>query len=323
LVPAEGRIRFDPDPDPLRWIEDWVGSTALAGLVKSFGGGGFEGLAPDQRLARLEGFSERWDFRAGRERNLVADIDFGPERAAEILAAATDLGLRGINDPRRRRYDLVVILGGLLRACLGRPLKAASLIEAGTIETPRVVALGGFRPLRGDELELAARMLDDAVADEYEGIGAGLRAAFDLGEPSASRGCHSDTLGVSWAVDDYEGGDGPAVHLAAVPSSEPGVRRANTPDGYEWLAAESGWLGEGSSVLIITTDIYRPYQYADALRLLSLPHGIEVDLVGTPPGEVEPRLARELLPHSYLQEMRSTIRSLRLLREAALAVARD
>lgn len=319
---AEGRVRFDPDPDPLRWIEDWVGSPALAGMVEAFGGAGFEGLAPDRRLACLERFSERWDFRAGRERNLVADVDFGPERAAAILAAATDLGLRGVNDPRRRRYDLVVILGGLLRACLGRPLEAASLIEAGTIAAPRVVALGGFRPLRGDELELAARMLDDAVADEYEGMGAGLRAAFDLGEPSASRSHRSDTLGAAWAVDDYENGDGPAVHLVAVPSSEPGVRRANTTDGYEWLAAESGWLGEGSSVLIVTTDIYRPYQYADALRLLGLPHGIEVDLVGAPPGHLEPRLARELLPHSYLQEMRSTIRSLRRLRQAALAAAR-
>jgi hypothetical protein len=318
-VTVEARVDFDPDPDPLAWIEAWVGSPELAAMVEAFGGADLDGVSAEERLARLEEFSERWDYRAGRERNLVADIDFGPERAAEIVAAAAGLGLRGVNDPRRRSYDLVVILGGLLRACLGRPLKAASLIEAGTIETPRVVALGGFRTLRGDELELAARMLDRPVADEYEGMGAGLRAAFDLGAPSASRGERSDTLGAAWAVDDYEGGDGPEVHLVAVPSSRPGERRANTPDGYEWLAAESGWLREGSAVLIVTTDIYRPYQYADALRLLGLPHGVEVDVVGSPPGEVEPRLARELLPHSYLQEMRSTIRSLRRLREAVLA----
>lgn len=318
---VSGPLRFDPDPDPLRWIEAWIGSPALARMVSAFGGDWFERLGPDERLAALEEFSARWDFRAGRERNLVDDVDFGPELAAGILDAAAELGLRGANEPRRRGYDLVVILGGLLRACLGRPLQAAGLIGAGTIETPRVVALGGFRPLRGDELELAVRILDHEVADEYEGMAAGLRAAFGLADPVASRGERSETVGASWAVDEYRAAGGPSVHLVAVPSSDPGVRRANTPDGYEWLAAESGWLGPGSSVLIVTTDIYRPYQYADALRLLGIPHGVAVDLVAAPPGELDARLARDLLPHSYLQEMRSTIRSLRLLRQAALAAA--
>ncbi len=93
------------------------------------------------------------------------------------------------------------------------------------------------------------------------------------------------------------------VRVVAAPSSEPGVRRANTPDTYAWLAGESGWVGRGDSVLLVTTDIYRPFQHADAIRMLTLPHGIDVDLVGVQPGGVRhERLAQTFEAHNYLQE---------------------
>lgn len=298
--------------DPLAWIDAWARAPALARLLASFGG------AVDSRdlgawLEHLEDFSRRWDFRGGQERNLVAAREFSPEVTDTVRAAATELGLRGTTKPRRRHYEQVVILGGLVRACLSRPRHAAELLTAGTITTNRVIALGGYRKLQGDEEMLVVDLLDASVTDEYHAMRAGVEAAFGLSVPLATRGKHSDTLGASWAVSDYTALNGTPIHVVAAPSSEPGVRRANTPDTYAWLATQSGWLHRGDALLLITTDIYAPYQGADAVRLLTLPHGVEVDVVGIEPGGVDPRLAQPFAAHNYLQELRSTIRSLHLL----------
>lgn len=300
-------------------IEAWARSPALARVVAAFGGAPDTGQDLGAWLEQLEAFSERWDFRAGRERNLVGSPDLAPEVSEIVMKAADELGLRGTNEPPRTHYDQLVILGGLVRACLARPRHAADLVTRGAITVDRIVALGGFRVLRGDEEELVAELLDTTVDDEYHAMRAGVEAAFALGAPTQERGEESDVLGASWAVTDYTTVHGTPVHVVAAPSSEPGARRANTPDTYAWLATESGWLRRGDALLIVTTDIYAPYQHADAVRMLTVPHGVEVDAVGIEPGGVDPRLAQPFKPHNYLQEIRSTIRSLRLLHQALAA----
>lgn len=162
-----GQTTLSPHGDPRAWVDAWAGSDALARVVAAWGGEPVGGRDLAAWLAYLEDFSQRWDFRGGRERNLVEDPDLSPELAELVVAATGELGMRGTTAPARRRYDQVVILGGLVRACLARPRHAASLLAAGTITADRVIALGGFRVLRGDEETLVTELLDASVTDEY------------------------------------------------------------------------------------------------------------------------------------------------------------
>jgi hypothetical protein len=68
--------------------------------------------------------------------------------------------------------------------------------------------------------------------------------------------------------------------------------------------------------LVITNTIYVPYQGAEALRMLGLPLGLEVEVVGVPTGLVDQRLQQTFGARHYLQELRSSIRAFRRLLEA-------
>ncbi len=106
---------------------------------------------------------------------------------------------------------------------------------------------------------------------------------------------------------EYTTGASLPVAVVAAPSSEPEVRRTNTGDSYEWFATEFAGLRPGQRLLLVTSDIYVPYQHADALRVLGLPHEVRVETMGIQPGEVDPRLSQVFSADAYLQEVRSTI----------------
>jgi len=313
LAPTQSLPPDSRDLEPA--IEAWTQAPTLARLVKEFGG---EMPSSDVELASrlewLEDFSARWDYRAGVERNQVAELDLSPDAQVVTMQAAHALGLVGTSAPANKRYDHILILGGLVRACFARPLQAARLMSEKSVEARSITALGGYRPLRGDELELAKLVSDREVADEFDAMDAGMRAAFHLGDPIKERGESSDEVGVSWRVREYGAllvtTAETTVRVVAAPSSEPGVRRANTADTYAWFAAELAHLRAEERILIITSDIYLPFQHADALRMLAIPYAVEVDAVGIQPGDLDRRLSQTFAPHNYLQEIRSTIRSL-------------
>ena len=241
-----------------------------------------------------------------------------PPAAIEVVARAVPaLGLVGASSPAAARYDHVLILGGLVRGCLTRPSYAHDLIERKAITAMSITALAAFRSLKGDELELSERFGLAGVEDEFDAMDAGVRGAFSLdAATSQNRGEHSDVLGASWWVRTYGVPGHAPIRVVAAPSSAPGERRANTADAYEWFASKLGDVHVGQRVLVVTTDIYLPYQHADALRMLALPHGVEVDAVGIRPGDIDPRLQKLFGPPDYLQELRSTIRALRALNTA-------
>jgi hypothetical protein len=298
-------------------IDDWAGSDALRVLVEEFGG-----EIPDRDLPQLlewlEEFSaQHWNFRKERgERNDVSPPQLSLLTEKVIKAATKALGLVEGGGWRKGRYDHVLILGGKARACLSRPLFAAQLIAEEQFEVGTVTALGGFRRLDPEETALVERIEGATLGDEFAAMDAGVRRAFELADPSSERGEDSDVLGASWQVHEYETAAGLSVNVIAAPSSRPGDRRANTPDTLAWFATEFAKLKQGQRVLVVTTDIYQPFQHADALRLLALPFGVDVDTIGMVPGKVDHRLTHNFEPHNYLQETRSTIRSLRLLHAA-------
>lgn len=284
----------------------------MRSLVTAFGGGDelFEGDV-NTRLERLDEFSERWDTRRGAERNLAAQLDLTDDQDELVLAAATALGLVDPRPPLRSDYDHVFVLGGLVRACVVRPAHAAGLIRSGAVRTSGVTALGGHRPFRGDEQELASKAGLPGVTEEYEALDAGIRRAFDLGAPTSEEGEASDLPGGTWSVRSYTDSTGLLVRVAAAPSSTPAQRRADTADTYQWFARNLAKLEPGQALLAVTTAIYVPAQQAAALRMLALPFGVEVETVGVTPGDVIPALAQTFTASNYLQEIRSAIRGYR------------
>ena len=163
---------------------------------------------------------------------------------------------------------------------------------------------------------MARAMIGADISDELHAMDAGVRNAFGLAAPVQSEGRVSETVGAGWAHLEYRSANGLPVDVVAAPSSEPGSPSRQYPDTYRWLASDSGLLHENDAVLVVTTDIYRPFQGADALRMLRLPLNVHVDIVGITAGEVDHRLAQRFEPHSYVQELRSTILALGSLKSA-------
>lgn len=305
------------DKDLRSGIEAWTLSDPMRALVEAFDGDwdtltrSADGLAG--RLSALDVFSDRWDTRQGRERNLAPELPMSGGQAELVMAAAEALGLREVRPPRHREYDHVLMLGGLIRACLTRPEHAARLIRDGVVQAGAVTALGGHRPFDGDEFKLAALAGVPDLAEEYEALDAGTRLAFDLDKPEHVEGETSDTIGGTWGIRGYRAPDGLAVTVAAAPSSDPVHRRANTPDTFAWFAERFAVLRPGQRLLLVTNAIYVPPQNAAALRMLALPYEVEVDTVGGDPRLVAPALQQPFTPTKYLLEVRSTLRALRAL----------
>ncbi len=293
-------------------IEGWATSEPIAALVDAFGGT-VPGGDAEETLASLDAFSEaHWDFRKGAERNLAMRKDFDPETDLLVHDAARALGLIDPLPPRHDAYDHVLILGGLVRACLVRPQHARALLDNG-LSAGEVTALGAFRPLRGDEFELAEQAGLGDVANEIEAMEAGVRRAFGLGEPAATDGVDdAENPNRSWRVSTYAADHTP-VTLVAAPTRDP-ARRANTPDTYAYWATEIARLAQrpGQRVLLVTSAIYVPFQHAHAIRMLNLPYGAHVDTVGVDTSLIpDPSLSQRFTAANYLQEIRSTVRAMR------------
>jgi hypothetical protein len=287
-------------------VARWITSAPLRDLVTGFGGQWPGGDSPSL-LGWLDAFSAtHWDFRGGAERPDAREPDLDPELAALVEASAEALGMVGAKPPPRRDYQHVVVLGGLAHACLRRTAYAAHLLHRGTF-AEGVGVLGSFRPLSPAELALPPV---NGCRSEVDVLDLGVRRAFLVDEPAETDAAPDG----SWCVRTYAPAEGPPVAVLAAPSSEPGVRRAHTADTQRFWAKRAA-LAQGDRVLVVTAPIYVPFQHCDAVRTLGLPYGCTVDTIG-----VDPRLADELAlpeptltPGRYLQEIRSAIRSMRLL----------
>jgi hypothetical protein len=87
--------------------------------------------------------------------------------------------------------------------------------------------------------------------------------------------------------------------------------RANTADTYDaWQASDPAPI---STVLVVTSEIYVPFQHADAVRKLNAG---TIETIGVPAAHtLSDGLRQEFTPSNYLQELRSAIRSKRRLLE--------
>lgn len=283
--------------------------------------------------------AKKLGFRGGKERFLAEQVLFEPETSAEIRRLCSKLGLITPNFPPRLRYAKTIILGAAYRTPLLRAQYAAHLARNG-IKLGDLYFLGSPRPLVTDKAK-PERPLTESYAfgavDEFDLMAAAAESAMSVmaQEVKFLCGCTSDTrLCPAWQYRDQDGSVSvvpPAfTHdrvrtLLAIGSTNPiscgavlsastsrPPARANTADTFELLARSADFqLGE--RVLVVTTQIFVPFQGFDAQRCLGLVTGAEVDTVGFG----EDWYGQLWTTQQLLQETFSAIRSARRLIEAA------
>ncbi len=298
-------------------LDAWIKSPVLSDLAATWNGSPSSTQARDLFDWYDEFSSQRWDRRAGQERNLAAAADLTRAQEAATMTVADSIGLLTSRPPERTRYDFMLILGGLIRACVTRPRYARELLDSG-IDVGHVTALGGFRPLAGDEADLA-RILDVTAGNEFEAMIAGLKAAFpSLGPESVSTSAAGEPGNADWAIAKFSGD---AMTVIAAPSRQPEDRRANTADTFAWWAASMDDL-RGKHVLLVTNPIYVPYQGAAATENLGIKFDVTVETVGISATAADlGDQTQPFGPSNYLQEIRSAIRGYHSLYATAARLA--
>jgi hypothetical protein len=255
---------------------------------------------------------------AGRhlERNQLDPTAVPSAAAGLVVDAARALGLVVARPPLRERYDHMLVLGGMVRACVWRTEYAGNLIDSG-IQVGDVTAITSRRALTEPEFPLLGSFHMTGLTREDQVLQQSLVRILHLAGPPSldqSPAGPGGTQCLTWTRDP---GSAPVTLLVA-PSGDPEHRRANTGDGYRaWAATRT--LRAGATVLVVTSQIYVPFQHTDAVRLLGLPHHLTVETVGIDPTRIQ--LAGPQQAYSavhYLQELNSTIRSYTALAETAV-----
>ena len=307
-------------------IRAWIESPWLRDLVELFGGGvSFDGTA-GPTLAALEAFSDRWDFRrmarergaasddqqarSGSARWLSAATDVDEETEARVMRAAEHLGLTKSTEPQRASYDAFLVLGGARLSCSLRAVRAAELVQSGT-GVATVGLLGAARPVADSERD-ATDTYAPGAKDEFELAIAGAEKAFGFDARDFAEERHDDeNPNAGWVVrrgDVTYAGQHFRVVAASAPSSDPARRRANSADTLVFFL-DHEHLQSGSTLLLITSQIYVPYVQLEAIRTIGIPRQVLVETIGFPGRDRMPELQGMSGTNHYLQEVRSAIQA--------------
>lgn len=163
----------------------------------------------------------------------------------------------------------------------------------------RILVLGGGAPACFLRPGYTASLLERGLhTDGIAGLGSERRlspAEQDIAGPDARTEADALSRGFARAGID-----------AAIVTA--GGLRANTADTYEaWRATDPGPV---STILIVTSEIYVPFQHYDAVRKLDA----TVETIGLPASyTLNDGLRQSFQPENYLQELRSAIRSMQRL----------
>jgi len=265
------------------------------------------------------GFSERWDFRKLQQeatakdtgegsRWLVNDSSLTETQRDIIKESAKELGLIGIEIPSKNTYDFLWVLGGARLSCRLRPRLAAHLVTEHALHCDIVALLASGRPISLTERNATDTYAPNAKT-EFDLINYGAEIEFNI--PSSfieERNDDAANTNKSWIIRRYDKtGSLPSIMSMCAPSSEPERRRANSADTYEFFFHHVQ-VPPGSSLLLITSQIYVPYQQLEAIRTVALRHNVVIETVGFP-REWSGYLQGMTSSINYLQEIRSTIQS--------------
>lgn len=299
-------------------IKQWLTSAELKNIVEAFGG-----VCPDtsdnKKLAVwLLEFSENWDYRKKQKaatdvktgeaaRWMVKNDAISKEQEKVVFRGIDKLGLRNVSEPTLDWYDYIVALGGARMSCLFRPQYVGQLISQMGKSPRSAVMLSGMRPIADTERS-ATDTYAPGAATEFDLINIGAEKIFKLEKEYEERKyCHPNT-NRSWAIRTYVAPQYDfKIQSVSGPSSDPENRRANSADTFTFFVKKEQ-ISPGSRVLLVTSQIYVPYQQLEAVRTWALPNDVYVETVGFP---TEWNMDQQgmMKTANYLQEIRSTIQA--------------
>lgn len=248
------------------------------------------------------------DVKTGEKARWMVNNDaITAEQKLAVFKGRDNLGLRGISRPVLNDYDYIVALGGARMSCLFRPRFAKCILNCMENAPKAVVLLSGMRLVTDTEREATDTYAPDAQT-EFDLINAGAEKVFGLKrEYTEERYCNPNQ-NKSWAMRIYTASnyDFPILSVSG-PSSDPEIRRANSADTFAFFAAKQN-IQTGSKVLLITSQIYVPYQQLEAIRTWAIPNNVYVETIGFPT-EWNTSQQGMMKAVNYLQEIRSTIQA--------------
>jgi hypothetical protein len=320
------------------WLDPLVGTY----------GAEITGLSPAQtdvlrRTLMVERISaDNFNFRAGvngqyLERFQALSADFDSQLRERVLKLTDQLGLVTPRVPRWRQYEQTLVLGGGYVSPLLRTRYAAQLQTNG-VDLGRLSFLGSPRQLLDDPPERdKTESYAPGAHDEFDLMVGAARSEFDAhpGEVVLLCGCSATNKPCpTWRFANHEkasetppeftherrvelfDSNGATVGFALSPSTS---RPPYRPDTSDTLGLWTRLTGPqpGQRTLVVTTQVFVPFQTFDGIRRLYVPHGLDVDAVGFGPGWGDRPQTAEYL----LQETLSGIRSARrLLIDAAVVL---
>lgn len=295
-----------------------------------------------RQAAAVESFAvDHFDFRGQdlpgyRERSQAASADFDDRRRAVVLDCCQGLGLVNPTLPQSNRYDGTLILGGGYVSPQLRAQYAAEIASAGT-ELGQVYFLGSPRLLIEQPPEAPViAYYAPAARDEFDLMVAAASREFEELQPAPVEflcGCSSETAVCPRWLRSHPHG----ARMTDLPPQYTHERRARLLDSNRTargsvLSASTGrppyrpdtsdtfklWArvanpSDGDKLLIVTTQVFVPFQEFDAYRRLYLEYGADVDVVGFGAERGDRPLTAEYL----LQETLSGIRASRRMMVAA------
>ena len=287
--------------------------------------------------------ADSFDFRGidgstYRERSEAASADFDDSTRERVREYAAALGLVEPTQPAGESYDMTLVLGGGYRSPLLRTRYAALLEQGGTnlgeiylLGSPRFLLTStpaeapitsSYAPNASDEFDLMIA----AAIEEFDVVAG--PTVFECGCTDASAICpnwlrthsadgappaytHERSLSLSSSAGRHRGS------VISASTSRPPYR-PDTSDTFA-LWARCAHPAPGGRALVVTTQVFVPFQRFEGLRRLYLPHGLHVDAVGFGAEWGDRPLTAEYL----LQEVLSAIRSARRLLVDAAEILLD
>lgn len=303
-------------------ICSWFLSDEIKELVDVFQGEFPKNKSEQEILSWLVRFSEIWDYRNNQKstldtatgekaRWLVSNAGLSEKQKECIDKVIKKLGLLGVSKPSLERYDYILALGGARMSCMYRTKYAWQMAQKYNEALKALILLGAMRPVAESERKATDTYAKGAVT-EFDLMEA---AIYRCGKEIKRTGEvfeNNENNNLSWKMNSYMECENniPVIAMAA-PSTDP-MRRANSADSYKFFIEKIAEK-KRSSLLLVTSQIYVPYQHIEAVRTLGLVHGVTIDTIGFPV-EWNVNVSGGMMQYeNYLQEIRSALQAIERL----------
>ena len=299
--------------------KSWLYTPELDILVEQFENRIPQNLSFTDRLDWLVNFSQIWDFRRMQStakdlktgetaRWLISNSNLNEMQMTAAVKTAEKLGMVNGQAPSDKNYDAILVLGGARMSCLFRMRYAKKLCDSYGIRAKEIVGLTGMRLISDSERSATDTYAVEAET-EFDLMCEAAKNVFGLKVEESREGELLDSLNCSWAIARYK--NRIPITIVAAPSLEPEKRRANTADTFQFWR-EQRKAEEENSALLVTSQIYVPYQQLEAVRILGIPYGYNLETVGFPK-EWSAGMQGLQTAVNYLQEIRSVLLSMQKL----------